>query len=554
MSSESVQTTPEDADPDPTATPRAQRGVIGSGFRVVSLFTLLSRVMGLARDMLMAGLFGAGPLMDSFSVAFRVPNVFRRMFGEGALTTAFLPVFVREFDRSGTDAANRLTTAVFVTMSSVLFGIVLSAELLLMGTYYFLPVGSEGRTLIALTAEMLPYAVLICLVAQLSAVLHSLQRFAWPAFAPVLLNIIWMVSASVVALLTDDPDRRIHVIAWSILAAGVIQLVTIGIATQKAGITFSPDWKEARPLVREVVRAMMPVLFVTWITQVNTVVDGLIVWGLAAPPDYVPGRDEGFPWPLEAGTASALYFAQRMYQFPQGVFAIALGTVLFPLMSKHAERGEFSQVGRDLTYGMRLVVAIGVPASVGLALLSEPIAVLFFERGAFTAEDASLTARCIAAYGIGVWAYMGLTIIHRGFFALGDRQRPLSMGILAMALNTFLNLTLIWFLAATGLALSTAIAAMVQLFLTVAIYQRQNGLLDDRSIGATVIRTIAATALMGVACLMSMSWLPGDESLLSRVAALVVPIVVSIAAYAVGAKLVGLREPFDLLGRRLSTE
>ncbi|MCA9074232.1 MAG: murein biosynthesis integral membrane protein MurJ [Planctomycetaceae bacterium] len=554
MSSESVQTTPEDADPDPTATPRAQRGVIGSGFRVVSLFTLLSRVMGLARDMLMAGLFGAGPLMDSFSVAFRVPNVFRRMFGEGALTTAFLPVFVREFDRSGTDAANRLTTAVFVTMSSVLFGIVLSAELLLMGTYYFLPVGSEGRTLIALTAEMLPYAVLICLVAQLSAVLHSLQRFAWPAFAPVLLNIIWMVSASVVALLTDDPDRRIHVIAWSILAAGVIQLVTIGIATQKAGITFSPDWKEARPLVREVVRAMMPVLFVTWITQVNTVVDGLIAWGLAAPPDYVPGRDEGFPWPLEAGTASALYFAQRMYQFPQGVFAIALGTVLFPLMSKHAERGEFSQVGRDLTYGMRLVVAIGVPASVGLALLSEPIAVLFFERGAFTAEDASLTARCIAAYGIGVWAYMGLTIIHRGFFALGDRQRPLSMGILAMALNTFLNLTLIWFLAATGLALSTAIAAMVQLFLTVAIYQRQNGLLDDRSIGATVIRTIAATALMGVACLMSMSWLPGDESLLSRVAALVVPIVVSIAAYAVGAKLVGLREPFDLLGRRLSTE
>ncbi len=529
---------------------RAQRGLIGAGFRVVSLFTLLSRVMGLVRDMVMAGLFGAGPVMDAFSVAFRIPNMARRLFGEGALTTAYLPVFLRERQNSGAEATNRLTTAMFVTMGTVLVIVVTLAEGLLAAAYFGMSMGPDAKLLIALTAEMLPFAVLMCLVAQLSAVLHSFQRFAWPAVAPVILNLVWIGTAACIAWLTDDPLKRIHVIALSVVVSGVIQLGVMGAVTWQTGIRFSRNWRLATPRVREVFRTMMPILMITWIVQVNTIFDSLLAWGLAAPPAIAASTSD-FPWPLETGTASALYFAQRMYQFPLGVFGVALGTVLFPLMSKHAERGEMAQVGRDLTYGMRLVVAIGVPASVGLGLLCQPIAVLFFERGAFTSEDAALTARCIAAYGAGVWAYMGLSIIHRGFFALGDRQRPLSVGVLAVGINVVLNLTLIWFLAGMGLAVATAVAAIIQFVATVWVYQQKNGLLDLRSLVRTGIKTVLATLVMTVACLAVTTWMATSTSLSGRFANLLVPFVASICVYVIAAKVVRLREPFDLLSRRM---
>ncbi len=532
---------------------RAQRGLIGSGFRVVSFFTLLSRVSGLARDMVMAGLFGAGPVMDAFSVAFRIPNLARRMLGEGAMTTAYLPVFVRERERHGAEATDRLTTAMFVTMSGVLVGIVLLAELLLVVASFGTTAGSNARLLIVLTAEMLPFALLMCLVAQLSAVLHSMQRFAWPAFAPVILNLVWIVTALGIAWMTDDPLIQIHVIAAGVVISGVLELFVVGTATWRTGIRISGAWRQAIPRVREVFQTMMPILAVTWIFQMNTLLDSLLAWGLAAPQEST-GSGSEFPWPLEAGTASALYFAQRMYQFPMGVFSLALGTVLFPLMSRHVERGELDQVGRDLSFGMRVVVSIGIPASVGLGLLSGPISVLFFERGAFTSNDAALTARCIAAYGAGVWAYMGLSIIHRGFFALNDRRRPLSMGLLAVGLNVILNLTLIWVFAGMGLALATAIAAIVQFVATVWLYQKRNGLLDLHSISRTVAKTVVATLVMSATCLAISAWVRGHPSLSGKLLTLLLPMLGAIAAYTLSAIVLRIHEPFNLIGGRLPTK
>ncbi len=531
---------------------RAQRGLIGSGFRVVSFFTLLSRVSGLARDMVMAGLFGAGPIMDAFSVAFRIPNLARRLLGEGAMTTAYLPVFVREREHADADATNRLTTAMFLTMSAVLVVLVTMAEFLLAVVYFMVSPGSNAQLLVTLTAEMLPFAMLMCLIAQLNAVLHSMQRFAWPACAPVILNLVWISTAAVVAWRTNDPLMRIHVIAVSVVVSGVIQLAVVGAAAWRAGMTVSRQWRRAMPLVSEVFRTMAPILAVAWVVQLNTLFDSLLAWGLAAPPQPVSGGSD-FPWPLETGTASALYFAQRMYQFPLGVFSLALGTVLFPLMSKHAERGELEQVGRDLSFGMRVVVAIGIPASVGLGLLSQPISVLFFERGAFTSTDAALTARCIAAYGAGVWASMGLSIIHRGFFALSDRQRPLAMGLLSVGINVVLNLTLIWFLAGMGLAVATTVASIVQFLATVWLYQQRNGLLDLRSIFRTVAKTITATLVMTAVCLGVMWWVTDSPSLTGRFANLLLPLLASVAAYGLVAIILRIREPFDLIGGRLTS-
>ncbi|MCA9111117.1 MAG: murein biosynthesis integral membrane protein MurJ [Planctomycetaceae bacterium] len=531
----------------------AQRSVIGAGFRIVSLFTLLSRVLGLVRDMLMASLFGAGPVMDAFSVAFRIPNLARRLFGEGALTTAYLPVFLREWQSSDEDSQNRLSTAMFLIMAILLIIGLLLLDVLLAAVYFALPIGPDGKLLIQLTVEMLPFAVLTCLMAQLSAVLHSMHRFGWPAFAPVFLNIVWITIASLVAWLSDDHLVRVHVIALSVVISGFVQLGVVGAVVWQAGIRYSANWRRAIPQVREVFRTMMPIIMVTWVVQLNTLFDSLLAWGLAAPAEPAPSAS-GLPWPLETGTASALYFAQRMYQFPLGVFGVALATVLFPLLSKHAERGELAQVGRDLTYGMRLVIAIGVPASVGLGLLCEPIAVLFFERGAFTSEDASLTARCIAAYGAGVWAYIGVSIIQRGFFALGDRKRPMYVGLVAVGVNVVLNLTLIWNLAGMGLAVATAIASSFQFIATVWLYQQHYGLLDLQSLTRTSFKTGLSTGVMTVACLAVMAWRQTNDLLTGRFANLMIPFVASIAAYLLVARVLGLREPFDLMSRRMSTD
>ncbi len=533
---------------------RSQDRLIGSGFRIVSVATFGSRLLGLVRDVAMAALFGAGPLMDAFTVAFRVPNLVRRVLGEGALTAAFLPVFVREHEREGLTGANALITAGTLALGGTLLAVAVVAELALASALFVLPLGDNARLLVLLTAEMLPYAVLICVAAQFGAVLQSLERFTWPALVPVILNVVWIATIAVVPAFAGEPRRQIQWIAASVVVAGVCQLLVVWAAMRASGIRFTRQWQRAAPLVREVVRAMVPVILVTSVTQLNSLLDSLLAWGLAAPPPSptlpAGAAGGGFPWPLEAGTASALYFAQRMYQFPLGVFGVALGTVLFPLLSRHSERGEFEQVGGALTLGVKLAVAIGLPASVGLILLREPIVVALFERGAFTSDDSALTARCIAAYGVGVWASVGLLILHRGFFALGDRRTPMRIGMGTVGLNVVLNLILLWGLAGAGLALATAIAAIVQFVATTAAYQRTTGLLDLADIRRATIRSVLATTVMALTCAAALRWLPYADSLLSLLIALLGPFAASIVSYLVTARLIGLEEPFVLLRRR----
>src|SRR5690606_1185603 len=236
------------------------------------------------------------------------------------------------------------------------------------------------------------------------------------------------------------------------------------------------------------------------------------------------GSGRTIDWPLESGTASALFYAQRMFQFPVGVIGIALGTVLFPLLSRHAERGELEQVGRDQTLSLKLAAAVGLPASVGLMLLARPIAVLLFQRGAFTPQDAQLTGQCILAYGGGVWATLGLIMIHRGFYALGDRTTPIRVGLYAVGINMGLNLLLIWPLAGSGLAWATTLAAIAQVAIALLVYQRTFGLLDLADAGRTLLRTLVPTLVMASVCWLTMQWLPAGSSTLSRLLAVVGPV------------------------------
>ncbi|MBX3437105.1 MAG: polysaccharide biosynthesis C-terminal domain-containing protein, partial [Planctomycetaceae bacterium] len=355
-------------------------------------------------------------------------------------------------------------------------------------------------------------------------------------------------------LMVDDSRQRMMWIAGGVVLAGGFQIAVVAVAMHRAGVRSTHEWRRAMPLVSEIVWAMIPVVLATSVTQLNSLLDSLLAWGLAPPSSGPEMTPWGFAWPLETGTASALYFAQRMYQFPLGVFGIALGTVLFPLLARHSERGEHAHVGRNLTLGVRLSTAIGIPATVGLILLREPIAVMFFERGAFTAEASALTARCIAAYGLGVWAAVGMVVVQRGFFVLGDRRTPVKIGMQCVGVNVVLNLPLLWAFAGAGLALATSIAAIVQYLLTAALYHRRTSLLDLPRIARTAILTSTATAMMAIVCWAVLNWLRPLEPLIGRSGVLLGPLAIGTAAYFTAARLIGLDEPFILLRRHVDDD
>ncbi len=518
------------------------------GLRIVSLLTLLSRLLGLVRDMGMAALFGNGAVLDAFTVAFRVPNLARRLFGEGALTTAFIPVFVRELEQAGRESAWKLASAVLTVLSMGLCGFVLLGELLLWSHSFFIETGGEAELLIGLIAALFPYLILICLAAQMSAVLHALGHFSIPALLPVLLNIIWMIGIWCVAPRFSSSWAQIHAISACIVAGGVLQLVSLLPIAFRLGFRYVPNWTSAWPKVLEIAKAMLPVLVALSVTQLNTLADSLMAWFFSEPEiraAQLAHVDNGAYW-LASGTAAALYFGQRMYQFPLGIFGVALGTVLFPVLSRHAERGRLDLLCDDLGLGLRLVISVGLPASAGLVLLAEPITDLLFRHGAFDANDARQTAGMIAAYGSGVWAYCALLIVHRGYYAAGDRQTPLRVGLWIVLLNLALNFALLRPLGGRGLAMATAVSAMLQVVVVLWLLQRRIGLFDWQQLATTVMRAGVATVVMSLVCLWLLGQLESDERLSQRLLAVFVPLTVSMAVYFLLARMFGMQELWQL--------
>lgn len=509
-----------------------------SGLRLVSLLTFCSRVLGLLRDMLMASRFGNGPLLDAFSVAFRIPNLARRLFGEGALSTAFLPALVGRLERENREAAWRLSTAVLITLSVVLSIVVLLGEAGLLWGQLRLPADHPARFLLELTAVMLPYLLFICLAAQVSAVFHALGRFGWPALSPILLNVIW-IGALVGTSRTDwTATTQMRIICWAILAAGIVQLLLPSFWLMHSGFRFRAASVDDRERVREIARSMVPILFGLSVTQLNVLADSLIAWFMSA--------EDGLPhsvWqPLNAGTASALYLGQRLYQFPIGVFGVALGTVLFPRFARHAEQRRFNLLGDDFLDGMKLVIAIGLPAGAGLILIAHPLAEVLFQRGEFDAQDTLQTAQMIRAYGLGVWAFCSLLIVNRVYFALKDYVTPLRIGLATMIVNLALNFTFIWPLGGAGLAVATSAASMFQVAVSMVFLKRQLVELDWKTLVPALWKTLLATTLMGLACwavLEFLAWKPVWKLPASLFAA--------IAVYLLTSYGVRLHEPFELL-------
>lgn len=508
-----------------------------TGTQITSVGTLASRVLGMVRDMATAALLGmsGGGVMDAFVIAFRVPNTFRRLFGEGALAASYLPVVTNliEHDRR---AAWQLVSVMLTWLAVLLAAVTLVGEAVC-GVVYWIAHDVPGIGLVSgLTAVMLPYMLFICVAAQVAATLYALSHFTAPALAPLLLNGCWLVGVwGVAPWLAPDHERQAYAVAGAVLVSGVLQLAAQMAALSRRGFRFHYHWPGARQPLSEIVGAMVPMTFGLAITQLNTLVDSLIAWCLAAPADgaeRIAWLGGEIRYPMAQGAAASIYYSERLYEFPLALLGIAVATAIYPLLSRHAARGDTDALSSDLTLGLRLVLFLGIPAGAGLMLLAYPLSRLLFEHGHFTPEDTVRASRMVVCYGSGVWAYCTTPVLVRGFYALGDRTTPLKVGAAMMGVNLTLNLTLVWPLAEAGLAVATSAAAMGQVVILALIFSRTKIALDWRALGVTVARALGATVAMTAATSATLSAvLSPHAGLIGQTVQLGLPLTVALMVY-----------------------
>ena len=504
--------------------------------KTVSLCTLLSRILGLARDMICASFFGTSLAWDAFVVAFKIPNLFRRLFGEGALSAAFIPVFTEYLENKGKKDAWELVHITGTLLFIILGGLVILAEI----TFSVIPtvfsLNQKWELVLSLLMVTFPYVLFICMVAFAMAVLNSLKHFLIPALAPVALNICWIMG---VLLLTpvfgNTLDKKIFAVAIAILIGGMIQLAMQLPVLRKEGITFRPSLYFSHPGLRRIMALMLPIIFGLAAVQINVLMDSFIAIVFAKP----PGGSESFliagiaiPYPLETGAASVLYYGDRLIQFPLGVFGIAMATAVFPFFSTYAARKDWINFTHTLNQAIRFVLFIGIPASAGLILLRRPLVELFYERNAFTAESTYRTATVILFYSLGVWAYSASHVIVRAFYSIQDTLTPVKVSAAMIGLNLILNLTLIWFLREGGLALATAISATVQIIILFAILQRRLDITGYKHIYTSVLKTLIATFFMCITCWGILKIIPtGDGNLMIKFIRLLIPLATTLITF-----------------------
>jgi putative peptidoglycan lipid II flippase len=450
---------------------------------IVGGFTMLSRGLGLVRDVLMARFFGTSLMMSAFVVAFTIPNLFRRLFGEGALASSFIPIFIETREREGAAAAWVLARRV-LSIATVVFAAIVLLGLGLSWAGSSLDVFNEKwRMIFALSRVMFPYMMFICLAALFMAVLNSLHHFKVPAFTPALLNICWIGTVLLICpLIRDNPEARIYAVAWSVLLAGVLQMLAQVPVMMQLGFEprFEFVWKDER--IHRMLLMMGPAAFGLAVTQLNVVVDRLLAM-----------------WVGEAAPA-ALFYAERLVYFPLGIIATALGTVLLPAFSGFAARGEFEIMRSTAERSLRHLLFIMIPAAVGLGVLAPYIFAAVFEQGEFTATSSRMSAVALQCYAPGLLVFSLAKVVVPAFYSMQDTRTPVRIGLIALGVNVVLNITFILTLPQeykhAGIALGTVLAEACSSLILLRILQRRIGRIDWRNVGGTFGRASLAGAVM----------------------------------------------------------
>jgi putative peptidoglycan lipid II flippase len=425
-------------------------GLLGSSF-VVSMGTMLSRVLGLARDVVLANLLGAAPNADAFFVAFKIPNFLRRLFAEGAFAQAFVPVLTETREQRSHDAVKALVNRVAGVLGGSLF--VLTALAMVMAPWValiFAPGFSRDVAKLALTADLIvwtfPYLFFISLTGFCGAILNTYGRFAVPAYTPVLLNLSLIAAAVFWAPTMPEPALGL---AMGVMLAGVLQLLFQLPSLHALKLTPKPVWDTQDAGVRKILMLMVPALFGVSVSQINLLFDTVLA-------SLLPN-----------GSVAWLYYSDRLTELPLGVFAIAIATVILPALSALNTRAAADEFSQTLTWAVRNVLLIAVPATVALWLLAEPILTALFQYGAFTTNDVTMAAASLRAYTLGLGAFMLIKVLAPGYYARQDMKTPVKIGIVAMVSNMVLNVLfvfpLMWYfdMGHVGLALATSASAWI---------------------------------------------------------------------------------------------
>jgi putative peptidoglycan lipid II flippase len=471
--------------------------------RTVTLLTLASRVTGLLRDASLSRVFGAGPLMDAFWFAFLLPNLFRRLFGEGALSAAFLPVYT-QLDRDDPAVARRLATLTVGALIILLGGLTILGEIIL--AVLVATVGTNQQLALKLMIIMLPYMPMVCTVAILGAMLQVHHRFGPGAAAPIILNLC--IVAAAVGFSGLSHERHITMVAWAVVLAGMLQVI-YALWSLRGSAWWTPrDLRASRDQLvqpmRRVILTAMPMILGMGVLQLNTFLDSLI----ASYPTVVGPRIFGVDYPLDEGAMASLSFAQRLYEFPLGVFGIAVATAIFPALSRvNDDREAFAST---LRRGLRLVMFRGLPASAGLMLVAAPLTAVVYQGRNFSAADTQRVAFILVGYAPAIWAYSMMHVLTRAFYARGDSRTPMKVALAMVALNLLLNLTLIWTpLKEAGLAWSTALCAMVQIVILLALIRREVDHVMTAEVWRGWLKTAIGTVIMSLAVYALARWLIG---------------------------------------------
>ena len=509
-----------------------EKGLLRSSF-IVSSMTMISRVLGLVRDIIFARYIGAGGNADAFFVAFKIPNFLRRLFAEGAFAQAFVPV-LSEYRTSGSMAAARefiarISGCLGVTLIGLTVFVVLASPVFtaIFGLGFYLNSPEKFQ----LTSELLritfPYLMLISLTGLAGSILNSYDRFAVPAVTPVILNIVLIIAAMFVSPWLDQP---VFALAWGVLIAGVIQFLFQLPFLMKLGLLPHPEVNWGDESVRKVLKLMVPAMFGVSVSQINLLFDTLLA-------SFLP-----------TGSISWLYFSDRLTELPLGVFGVGIATVILPKLSRQFINGT-EQFSQTLDWALQMILLIALPATLALIVIAEPLLFTLFQYDQTKPSDVLMSSWSLRAYALGLGAFMAIKVLASGFFSRQDTMTPVRIGVIAMLSNMLLNvvfvvpLHFIWSLGHVGLALATSCSALLNALLLFFRLKKDAVYLPKRHWLGFFVRLILASLTMFSVLFFIVSALPDFSSLnwLDRLQNLSVLIISGLVSYVAVLFLCGMR-------------
>jgi putative peptidoglycan lipid II flippase len=501
---------------------------------VVSGMTLLSRILGLVRDVVFARFFGASLVMDAFLVANRIPNMLRRFFAEGAFSQGFVPVMARYRERYDHEDAREFVDSVAGTFGLILFLVTLAGVIaapLLVAIVAPGFIGQDGRFELAtlMLRFTFPYLFFVSLTAFAGGILNTYGRFGVPAFTPVILNVVLIAGAIWLAPLLEEPGMAL---AYAVFVAGLFQLLFQVPFLMRIRALPRPRWALHHEGVRRVTKLMLPAIFGSSVAQINVLLGGIIASMLGV------------------GKISLLYYSDRLMEFPLGLFGIALATVTLPYLARQAANESHDEFADTLDWSMKLVLLIAVPAAIGLIVLAEPLVATIFFGGVFTASDVELTALALQAFAIGLVGFSYVKILAPAYFAREDTRTPVRIGLIALGVNLVLSVSFAWYLTSigfegthAGLALAISIAALLNAALLYRGLRRDGVARHGKGWLWLLGRVSIANAVMWV--VLAQLQRPGSwwlqVGIFDRISWLSVSIVAGASAYFVVLLILGMR-------------